>query len=59
MITQKQIEKIVGEYDKDQIFKYITTDKKATENKLNIIVVDEVGKAYIKATSLDDFYREL
>lgn len=40
------------EYDKDAIYEYITTDKKATKNKLNMIIVEEVGKGYIKTIKI-------
>ncbi len=36
------------EYDKEVLYNYITTDKKANKNNLNIIMVDKVGKGYIK-----------
>ncbi len=47
------------EYNKDQILKLIETDKKATQNKLNIIMVDSVGKGYIQPTTIDYFIEKL
>jgi 3-dehydroquinate synthase len=42
------------EYDKESLFNYILTDKKATKNKLNIIHVEELGKAFIKPIFIDE-----
>ena len=36
------------DYDKEQLYKYILTDKKASDENLNIILVEEVGKGFIK-----------
>lgn len=47
------------EYDRDLIFKYITTDKKATQSTLNIIIVDEVGKGYIKPINISQILEKL
>jgi 3-dehydroquinate synthase len=42
------------EYDKETLFNYILTDKKATRNKLNIILVEELGKAFIKPILIEE-----
>lgn len=40
-------------YDKEQLYKYIMTDKKITGDSLNIILLKEEGNAYIKTISLE------
>ncbi len=47
------------EYDKDEIYQMITTDKKATKNFLNIIIVEEEGKGYIKRINIDEIKNRL
>lgn len=47
------------EYDKQEIYKYITTDKKASQAKLNIIIVEEVGKGYIKPIEISQILEKL
>ena len=55
-IFEKEIKKVLTkynlptshDYDKEALYRYITTDKKANKNNLNIIMVDKVGKGYIK-----------
>ncbi|QMS84932.1 3-dehydroquinate synthase [Candidatus Xianfuyuplasma coldseepsis] len=47
------------EYDKDEIYQYITTDKKATKTSLNIIVVDEVGNGYIEPIEISQIKEKL
>jgi len=47
------------EYDKTALFEYVRTDKKASSTSLNMIVVEEVGKGYIKPISLSDFKARL
>lgn len=42
------------EYDKDIIYKYILTDKKVTGDKLNIILVEEVGIGFIKTINTSE-----
>ena len=42
------------DYDKEKLYNYIKTDKKATNNSLNIILVDDVGKGYIKPISIHE-----
>ena len=41
------------DYNKDAIYKLIQTDKKANGNKLNIIIVEELGKGFIKTINID------
>jgi 3-dehydroquinate synthase len=41
------------DYDSDAIFQLITTDKKATRDHLNIILVEDVGNGYIKTIERD------
>ena len=40
------------DYDLETIFNYIKTDKKVINNKLNIIIVEEVGKGLIKTIAI-------
>ena len=42
------------EYDKDAIYNLIKTDKKANGNMLNIIIVEELGKGYIKPINIKE-----
>ena len=42
------------EYNKDEIFEYIKTDKKATNNYLNIILVEELGTGFIKRIKIEE-----
>ena len=42
------------EYNKEEIYDYIKTDKKATSNSLNIVLVEEVGKGFIKKIAIKD-----
>ena len=41
------------DYDLETIYNYIKTDKKVINNKLNIIVVEEVGKGLIKTIDIN------
>ncbi len=41
-------------YDKEAIIKLIQTDKKTKASKLNIILVDQVGKGYIKTIDTNE-----
>lgn len=45
---------LTHDYDKDTIFNYIKTDKKVMNNKLNIIVVEEVGNGLIKTIDINE-----
>ena len=47
------------EYDKEQIFNIIKTDKKATGNNINIILVEEVGKGFIKQIQVSEIKERL
>jgi len=47
------------EYDKEQLYRYITTDKKASGDDLNIILVEEVGNGYIKRIKISDIQSRL
>lgn len=47
------------EYDKDTIYNFITTDKKATKDQLNIILVDKVGNGYIMPIKLEQIKDKL
>jgi|LGOV01.1.fsa_nt_gb 3-dehydroquinate synthase len=42
------------EYDKEAIYQLILTDKKANGNILNIIMVEELGKGFIKPINIDE-----
>lgn len=42
------------EYNVDELYEYIKTDKKVTSDKLNIILVEEIGNAFIKTINLND-----
>jgi len=41
------------EYDVETLYNFIKTDKKASENTINLVLVDEVGKGYIKNISIN------
>lgn len=47
------------EYDKERIYTFITTDKKATKDHLNIILVDKVGNGYIKPIKIKEIKDKL
>ena len=47
------------EYDKDEIYHYITTDKKASKDHLNIILVEEVGNGYIEPIKISEIKTKL
>lgn len=49
----------VYEYDKESIYEIIKTDKKANGNKLNIIIVEEMGKGLIKTINVNDIKERL
>lgn len=42
------------DYNKEEIYNYIKTDKKATGNNLNVIIVEELGNGFIKTISIED-----
>ncbi len=46
-------------YDLEIIYNFIKTDKKVNNNKLNIIVVEEVGNGLIKTIDLEDIKKYL
>lgn len=58
----KDLEKVLNkytlplsyDYDLDVMFNYIMTDKKVVGNKLNIILVEEVGNGFIKTISIKE-----
>jgi 3-dehydroquinate synthase len=47
------------EYDKLQLYNYIKTDKKASKDYMNIIIVEEVGKGYIKRINKKDILKKM
>lgn len=47
------------EYNKSEIYNLIKTDKKASGNKLNIILVEEAGKGFIKTISVDEIIERI
>jgi len=47
------------EYDKTEIYKYILTDKKASQDILNIIIVENVGNGYIKPIEISQILEKL
>lgn len=47
------------EYDKERIYNYIVTDKKASKHNLNIIIADELGKGLIKTINTVDIKGKL
>ena len=47
------------EYNKADIYELIKTDKKVNGNKLNIIMVEEVGKGFIKTISVKDILKRI
>ena len=46
-------------YDTNEVYQYIINDKKAKHGKLSLIKVDEIGKAYIEETLLEDIKKLL
>ena len=42
------------EYNKEEIFEYIKTDKKATNNYINIILVEKLGSGFIKKIEIEE-----
>jgi 3-dehydroquinate synthase len=46
-------------YDLETIYNYIKTDKKVKKNKLNIIVVEEVGNGLIKTINIEEIKKYL
>lgn len=45
---------IISSYNEEDILKYIKNDKKASKSNIDLIVVNEIGKAEIKQVSFDD-----
>lgn len=43
------------DYDRETILNYIKTDKKVMNNKLNVVLVKEVGNGLIKTISVNEF----
>ncbi len=41
------------DYDLETVYNYIKTDKKASKNTINLVLVDEVGKGYMKNISIN------
>jgi len=46
-------------YDLETIYNFIKTDKKVKNNKLNIIVIEEIGNGLIKTIDLEEFKKYL
>ncbi|MGN1343696.1 MAG: 3-dehydroquinate synthase [Traorella sp.] len=44
----------VKDLDEDQCIEFIKNDKKAKGNEIDIVLVDELGKAYLKKVHIDD-----
>lgn len=42
------------EYNKEQIFNYIKTDKKASQNFVNIVLVEKIGTSIIKEIKINE-----
>lgn len=47
------------DYNKDTIYNLIKTDKKVSGNKLNIILVEEPGKGFIKTISIKEILERI
>lgn len=45
---------LTHDYDSSIILNYIKTDKKVMKNKLNIVLVEEVGNGFIKTIEIND-----
>jgi len=58
-VLAKYILPTTYEYDNETIYQYIRTDKKANGNTLNIIMVDELGKGYIKPIKIIEIKERL
>lgn len=46
-------------YDKQDVYNLIKTDKKANGNKLNIVLVEEVGNGFIKTIDIKDILERI
>lgn len=44
----------VNQLDEDALIDFIKNDKKAKGNMIDIVLVDEIGKAYLKKVEIDD-----
>ncbi len=58
-ILQKHSLPFEYEYNKEKIFNYIKTDKKASKEMINIILVKEIGKSFIEPIKITEIKKYL
>ena len=46
---------LLDDYDIKKLYEYIKNDKKILNDIINIVVVDEIGSAYIEKYTLKEF----
>ena len=49
----------VKEFDEDALIEFMKNDKKASGNKIDIVLVDTLGEAYLKKVSIDELRKYL
>ena len=49
----------VKEFDEDALIEFMKNDKKASGNKIDIVLVDRLGEAYLKKVSIDELRKYL
>lgn len=49
----------VNDLDEDALIEFMKNDKKASGNKIDIVLVDTLGEAYLKKVSIDELRRYL
>jgi 3-dehydroquinate synthase len=66
----KNVDRVVGllnqyglptsfEFDKDKVIHVLKMDKKKTKDSINFILLEKIGKAYIKPISIEQLYQNL
>jgi 3-dehydroquinate synthase len=66
----KNVDKVVGllnqyglptftEFDKDKVINVLKMDKKKTKDSINFILLEKIGKAFIKEISIKELYENL
>jgi len=49
----------VKELDEDALIEFMKNDKKASGNRIDIVLVDKLGEAYLKKVSIDELRKYL
>jgi 3-dehydroquinate synthase len=47
------------EFDKDKVINVLKMDKKKTKDSINFILLEKIGKAFIKEISIQQLYENL